>query len=218
MTRIGVIHATVNAVEPMNQAFLRLEPEVNVINFVNEDLLFQANNKNRIDEAAMREFAKLLFEAVESGVDGIVVACSIFCPYVPFFKNFVEIPMIAVDSPMIEAAVSEAKKVGIIATTAPSGPSTQKQIETLAEKKGQDIKTQVEIVTEGMDELKKGNIKNHDQIVAKVGEKLVNQGCDAIVLSQITMASAAQEMEKLDANVLTSPEEAVKKIINQLKT
>jgi len=217
MTRVGIIHATVNAVEPLNQVFARLEPEVDVINFLNENLLYQANKKNKIDEAGMRAFAKVLFEAVESGVDGIIVACSIFCPYVPFFKNFVEVPMIAVDFPMIETAVNKGEKIGVIATTAPSGPSTQKQIESLAAKKEKKIETQVEIVTEAMVELKKGNTENHDKIVAAAGKRLEAQGCDVIVLSQITMASAVKEMDKLEAKVLTSPEEAVIKIMDKLK-
>lgn len=34
MTKIGMIHATMNAVQPMMEAFAALEPDVVVLNFV----------------------------------------------------------------------------------------------------------------------------------------------------------------------------------------
>lgn len=116
--------------------------------------MFRANQKGRTDGKGLRELAKLVFQAVESEVDGIIVACSVYCPFVPLMKNFIEIPIIAVDQSMIVKAVIEGNKIGIIATTAPSAPAAQKQIEKIAEKMGKKVSTEIEIVTEGMKELK----------------------------------------------------------------
>ena len=211
--KVGIIHATMNAVQPMVQAFSELEPQVSVLNFVNEGLLSRANQVGKVDEKGLREFAKLVFQAVDAGVDGIIVACSVYCPFVPIIKNFVEIPMIAVDRSMILQAVECGNKIGIIATTAPSAPSAKRQIEKMANDKGKKISTEIEIVTEGMAELKKGNIEKHNQIVRMAAERLIQKNCDVIVLSQITMACAAGDMKDLNAKILTSPSEGVKSIM-----
>ncbi len=214
--KIGVIHATMNAVEPLMAVFKKNAPETTVLNFLNENLLFRANAVGGADYKGLRAFTKLVFEAVDAEVDGIIVACSVFCPFVPLMRNFTDIPMIAIDNPMLERAVNEGKKIGILATTAPSAPSAKRQLEKMAAEENKTLEFDMEIITDAMVALKAGDVEKHNEIIAEAGKRLVERGCDTLVLSQITMACAAEKMKNFGVNVLSSPEEGYKKIVEMV--
>jgi aspartate/glutamate racemase len=64
--------------------------------------------------------------------------------------------------------------------------------------------------------LSAGNVKEHNALVAKAGERLVQKGCDTILLCQISMACAAAEMRSLNVPVLNSIDTGVKYIVQSL--
>src|SRR5690625_4015132 len=88
--RIGVIHATNNAVEPLNKAFKDLVSKVEVINFVDEYIQEYANKINGIDAKIYRDFLTLASQAEEAEVDIIVVACTVLTPIVDAVTPFVD--------------------------------------------------------------------------------------------------------------------------------
>lgn len=217
MLKIGVIHATCSAVEPLNQAAKKFRDDIVVLNFVNENLLFRANQVGGADEVGLRSFAKTFFEAADAGVDGIIVACSVYTPFVELMKKFVSIPVIGIDNPMLHTAVERGNKIGIIATTASSGPSAKNQLMKMAGECGKALEYEIGINTEGMTKLKAGNVEAHNRIIREEGKKLVEKGCDCIVLAQITMACAAEGMKDLGVPVLTSPQEGIKAIVSLIE-
>lgn len=217
MIKIGVIHATCSAVEPLNKAAAKYSEDVKLLNFVNENLLFRANQVGGADEKGLRSFTRLLFEAVDADVDGVIVACSVYTPFVEQMKRFVDIPIIGIDKPMLVSAVKSGTKIGIIATTAASGPSAQHQMEKIAQQFSKEINFEMEIDVEAMTELKSGNTDVHNRRIFEAGKRLVDKGCDCIVLAQITMASAAEYMQTLGVPVLTSPDEGIKNIVAMIK-
>jgi len=217
MLTVGVIHATIGAAQPLVDAFRDIAPEVKVLNFVNDDLLNRANRMNGADKVGLRNFTQNVFQAADAGVDGIIIGCTVYTPYVSLMQQFLDIPIIAVDSPMIQYAIANGKKIGIIATTASTGPATAKKLQAEAKIQGKEITMDCEIVTDGMIALKSGDIEKHNAIVKAAGERLVKKGCDVILLTQITMACALKEMQDLDAIVLSSPEEGAKEMLKRIK-
>lgn len=215
--RIGVIHATLNAVEPLVNALKQQDDSIEVCNFVNEDLLFHANQVNGVDEQGLRNFYRLFMQAAESSVDGIIVACSLFSTYAADAAKLTEKPVIAIDQPMVEAATHSGKKIGILATTASAGPAEERKIQEEAKKRGLAIDTTVIVKPEAFAALKAGNAKLHNEILYEAAKKLEVMGCEVIVLSQITMACASEEIRKTGIKVLTSPETGAEYMINKIK-
>ncbi|MFC4354279.1 aspartate/glutamate racemase family protein [Chryseomicrobium palamuruense] len=216
--RIGIIHATPNAVQPLNEAFSQLAPDFTIFNFVDEYLQYYANQINGIDETVYQEFVRLAVRAQQAQVDFIVVACTVLTPIVDVVKPFVNIPVIAVDRPMLEAAVSGYEKIGIVATNAPSGPATREQLIQLAKELNKEINVFVEIDVEAMKQLKLGNINEHNTLNALAAQKLKEKGAECIILAQVTQASAEETVKQFtNLKVLTSPKEAVKKILSNHK-
>ncbi|MDW0116205.1 AroM family protein [Sporosarcina thermotolerans] len=211
--KIGIIHATCNAVPPLNDAFKELAPDVTVLNFVDEHLQYYANQIKGIDDKIFRDFVNMATTAQEANVDAIIVACTVLTPVVDTVKPFIKVPILAVDGPMLEKAVKDYKKIGVVATNAPSGPATKAQLEKIAKEFGKEIEVETEINTEAMTKLKAGNVEEHNRLNALAAEQLKNRGCEVIVLAQITQASAKEQTEKIGLPVLTSPNEAVKTIL-----
>ncbi len=212
--KVGIIHATCNAVPPLNDAFKEIAPDVIVLNFVDEHLQYYANQIKGIDDKIHRDFVNMAITAQEAEVDAIIVACTVLTPIVDVVKPFVTVPVIAVDFPMLTTAVENYKKIGVVATNAPSGPATKAQLENIAKELGKDIEIDVEIDTQAMTELKAGNAEEHNRLNSLAAKELKKRGCEVIILAQITQASAEKEAKKLGLPVLTSPKEAVKAVVH----
>ncbi len=211
--KIGIIHATSNAVPPLNDAFKSLAPNVTIFNFVDEYLQYYANQIKGIDDKVHRDFVNMAITAQEAKVDAIIVACTVLTPIVDIVKPFITVPIIAVDQPMLESAVNNYRKIGVVATNAPSGPATKAQLEKIAGKFGKEIEVDTEIDIQAMTELKAGNEEEHNRLNALAAEKLKQRGCEVIILAQITQASAESKTKELGLPVLTSPKEAVKEVL-----
>lgn len=211
--RIGVIHATLNAVEPLTEAIYRREPSAQVLNFVNEELLYHANQVNGVDDWGVRNFTRLMMMAAESSVDGIIIACSLYSGYAGLAKTLTAKPVIAIDQPMIEEAVKNGNHIGILATTASAGPTEEAKILAEAKRTQKKIKTSTVVSTEAMKALKAGDKERHNRLLYECGRQLKEMGCDTLVLSQITMACAAKEMDDLGLYILTSPESGARNLI-----
>lgn len=215
--RIGFIHATSNAIAPIMETAKNFCPEVTVVNFVDEYLLEHANQVGGIDPAGLRQFTKLLFSAAQANLDGIVVACTVYSPMATYFQPFLEVPIVGIDRAMIEQAVDSGEKIGIIGTTAPSVPAVQKQMLEYATSIGKVPVMETHTVVEAMSRLRAGDPQAHDQLIRKAALELVQEGCTTIVLSQITMAQARQQIQIPGITILTSPETGLARILERIK-
>lgn len=215
--RIGVIHATCSAVPPLNAAFNRLAPDATVLNFVDENIQFHANQIQGIDDKIYQDFVHIVIKAQEAGVDAIVVACTVLTPIVDVVKPFTKVPILAVDRPMLEKAVNNYTKIGVVATNAPSGPATKIQLEGIAKKISKTIEVDTEIDTKAMIALKTGNEAEHHRLNQAAAIELKKRGCETVILAQITQAAAEQEVALVGIPVLTSPNEAVKAVLKEIE-
>ena len=209
---IAAIHATYKAVEPMMKAFRTLAPQYEIVNYVNEELLAAVNRSHGPGKKELRMFSRLIFEAMESEADAILVCCSVFCAYVPLMRNFSDVPIVAVNEPMLRRAAGIGGRIGVISTTEASAPKTQEQIEEILKEMGKKAVFSHEIAAEAMTALRRGDEKEHNRMIARQAEELRKQGCDCVVLSQITIAQAKDEIPKEGCPILTSPEECVREI------
>lgn len=204
--RIGVIHATVNAIEPLTRAFREADPSITICNFVNEELLYHANQHHGVDAWGIRNFLRLAMQAAESSVDGIVIACSLYSGLAEKVQVLTNKPVIAIDQPMIDQAVLDGSHIGIMATTASAGPETERKVLAAAMHAGKEIKTSVAVNTAAMEALKAGDENKSFELLREMAQALKQQGCDTLLLSQITMAGAANLLNDCGMRVFASPQ------------
>lgn len=208
--KIGVIHATSVAVNPLMKYFEKLYPDIEILNFVDEALLKYADQNGNVSPKGLRRFENMVSMAVEAEVDGILIACSVYCQFESVFKKFVEIPLSAIDGPMIHGALEKGGKIGILATTPAALPVTEKQIRMSG---GEEMEVTGAVVSGAMEKLKKGDVSAHDKLIIEKIEELLKE-CGCVVLCQLSMARVKESLKPDIADkVFTSPETGIENLV-----
>ena len=217
--KVGLIHATLNSVNPILEAFATNFPEIETFNFMDEGLLKALDKEGEITPALVERFASLLGRAVETEVDGILLSCSAYSPTITEMrKRFPQLPIENVDDAMIEQAVKLGSKIGVVATVATAGPTTEKAVLEKAAALGKEVEVLVEVNTEAFTALSKKDYETHDSYIASSVNKLLNNKVDVIILAQLSMARAKTALKDVEIPILTSPEISSNKIVSELES
>lgn len=215
--RIGLIHATMNSVQPILDAFSIHAPHVTLLNFMDESLIFELNETGIISKKMIRRLMDLVEKAEACDVDGILFTCSSFTPCVPQISELFDIPMLSADYSMLEKAVDMGERIGVIATVEAAGPTTTKLLKGIAKERGKMVHIQTEVIPEAFQVLQNGNRAKHDQLIQKTIVDL-SDDCDVIVLAQFSMVRALETLEVNPKPVLTGPEISVKSIVAKISS
>lgn len=210
---IGLIHTTMNSIAPINDAFHAIDPDVQLMNFVNEGVMPELRSKGATSRIK-REILQLAWDAEEAGADGILMNCSLMSPCASDLAKCVDVPLIGADIAMLEYVTEHAQRVGVISTVAKAGPTTKRLLEELAASKGKAMDISVTVVSEAFEALNHGDVKKHNELVQQAA--LVYDGkVDMIVFSQMSMVRAlTPEFEtKHQTEIVTSPSISAKAIL-----
>ncbi|MGO4889997.1 aspartate/glutamate racemase family protein [Anaerobacillus sp. MEB173] len=213
--RIGLVHATMNSVQPILKAFNTFAPEVNLLNFMDEGLLAELNETGIITPDMIRRLVYLAGQAEKSKVDAILFTCSSFSPYIPKVSELFNIPVLSSDQSMLELAVENATRIGVIATVEAAGPTTTKLLQEYAEKSNKTVSIQTVVISEAFEAIQNGNIHKHDELIKNEIAKLSVDN-EVILLAQFSMARVLDALESRSIPILTSPETSVKTIVELL--
>ncbi|WP_042196364.1 aspartate/glutamate racemase family protein [Paenibacillus camerounensis] len=206
--RIGLIHATLNSLSPMSEAVRRYAPDLATLNFLDEGLITDLNACGKVTRTMLRRFIHLLEKADEAAVEGVLLSCSSFTPYVSLFRELFNFPIISVDYSMLEQAVERGSHIGVIATVATATPTTVQILRDIAVQKGKDIHLETSTLPDAFEALQAGDIERHNSLIQE-HIKLLSKTCEVIVLAQISMARALDHYDITDKQVLTSPESSI---------
>jgi Asp/Glu/hydantoin racemase len=211
---IGLVHATLAAVQPMVAAFRRFAPDVKLLHFLDEGLLPMAE-RDGLTPAAVEEVERLIRRAIASGADGVLLTCSAYSPAVGAVQARIPAPVVSVDEAMLRGALECGRTLGVVATVSAAGPTTAKLLQTYAAENGRTIEVNVRVVPDAFAALKNDDGARHDALVREQIAALM-PACDAVVLAQISMARAIDGMPPFAKPVLTSPETSIRAILSRL--
>jgi len=207
--RIGLIHATMNSVKPILEAFSKLDDDVELINFMDEGLVYELNETNKITNRMLIRLTELAGKAVESRVDAILFTCSSFSPYVSKIAGLIPVPVLSSDESMLKNAIDSERKIIVISTIKKAGPTTQKMLEEYAAAFDKNIDVEIHVLEEAFHALQSGNEEKHDRLIQdKINEQSTQ---DIIVLAQYSMARATEDID--DDRVLTAPNAGAQAIV-----
>lgn len=205
MTRIALIHALAHSVEPINDAMARDWPEAVRMNLLDDSLSADlARTGQGLDAAMHARFEALAAYAVGTGADGILFTCSAFGPCIERVASLhPQIPVLKPNEAMVEEAVATGKRIGLIASFAPTLQSMPPEFPA-------GTPLQRALAEGAMAALNAGNGELHDSLVAAQAQRLQEQGCEVIALAQFSMARARRRCEATTGlRVLTTVDSAV---------
>ncbi len=211
--RIALIHALAHSVAPINEALARDWPEATRMNLLDDSLSSDlAASGHGLDTAMHDLFMRLGQYAVDCGCNAILFTCSAFGPCIEAVARMhTPMPVLKPNEAMIDDAVASGKKVGLIASFAPTLVSMPPEFPA-------SVELECQMAEGAMDALNAGDGARHDELVAQAAELLKSQGCGVIALAQFSMARAKPLVEqRTGLPVLTTVDSAVAALRARIK-
>jgi Asp/Glu/Hydantoin racemase len=211
--RIALVHATPLAMAPIADAFSRLWPEARTTNLLDDSLSADLRDSGHLDAHMMGRFATLGRYAVDCGSDAILFTCSAFGPAIDAVKRqHAPLQVLKPNEAMFQEALNRGRKIGMVATFAPSIASMAVEFAELAAPDGNDQPLRSVCAEGAMEALAAGDSETHDRLIAEAAAKLTD--CDVVMLAQFSMARAHSAVTEAVGSmpVLTSPDSAIRRL------
>ncbi len=205
MIKVFAVHTALAMVEPVTQLFKEHLPEVKLNHIVDDSLIQEVIANNTVTPAVAKRLVNCYHTAVDAGADIIFNTCSSIGDIAQMARNMVKIPILKIDDPMAQDAVSKASRIGVLATLPTTLAPTVRLLQNMATQQGKKIEV-VEGLAEGaFQAMMSGDRDTHDQLILKASEQ-VSSKVDLIVLAQGSMGRMQAQLEELTGKtVLSSP-------------
>jgi Asp/Glu/hydantoin racemase len=164
--RIALIHAVVPAMAPVAEAFRRQWPQALLSNILDDSLSRDREREGSLTPAMTGRIRALADYAAGSGAAGILFTCSAFGPAIEAAAADLPIPVLKPNEAMFAAALSAGRRIGMLATFAPSVASMEEEFVRMAEAAGVPAVIETCCVPGAMAALKAGDEAGHDRLLA----------------------------------------------------
>jgi Asp/Glu/hydantoin racemase len=210
-TRIALIHAVTVAIAPTEAAFRELWPEAECANILDDSLSIDRERDGALTPAMTGRILALAAYARSTGAAGILFTCSAFGEAIETAAAGAPIPVLKPNEAMFEAALAAGRRLGMLATFAPSVPSMEEEFRQAAAARRAPATIETYCVPGAMAALRAGDAAGHNRLVAEAAPRFGD--CDAVLLAHFsTSRAAAAASAALGRPVLTSPGSAVAKL------
>jgi Asp/Glu/hydantoin racemase len=194
--KVAVLHTStvfVNDDPILRDLFAEILPEVELLEFVDTDLLATVTREGCIAPAAVRRIMHLAQAAEHAGADVILSACSAIGPAIPTARRAVSIPIVPIDEPMARRAVQTAEEIGVLATLGMAlGPMVE-LLEQQASAARRPVCIHRLLVPDAFEALDAGRQDVHDALVVEAARELATVA-DVIVPAQVGLARLAPRL------------------------
>ena len=204
--KLALIHtATINATT-ITQLCKEAMPDIEVFNIVDESLLRNTIEAQKLTPTTYRRLATYLESAAAAGADAIMVTCSSIGPAVDAARPLLNIPVLRIDQAMADEAVRLGQRIGVIATLSTTLEPTAALVQASATAQGKPIEIVTHLCSGAFDAVISGDTATHDRLVI-AGLKALMDKVDVIVLAQATMARVVESLQPEEKRVplLSSP-------------
>lgn len=197
--------------QPIGEAFRQLWASARITHLLEDSLSADLAAEGRLTERMVERFVSLARYAHGCGADAILFTCSAFGAAIEAAATAVAIPVLKPNEAMLEEALAAGTRIGLLATFEPSIPALRAELEHMAQTRKIALEITARAVPAALSALHAGCAADHDRLIADAAREIGE--CDALILGQFSMASAAQAIPmRPRRKVLTSPNSAVTRL------
>jgi aspartate/glutamate racemase len=210
---LAIVHAALISSKSVQPFIDELIPEVTVVHHV-DDTIQNTNfacEPGTIPKQNYFKFAAYAHYLEEAGVDLILLACSTFNRAVELARPMIDVPMLQIDRPMMDLAVQQGPRLGLLATVPTTVPASERLLKLAASDVGKTISVKTVLCSEAFEEIKNGNVDKHNAMLIEAIDRL-SDDVDAIVLAQVSMSALEPELNHTKVPVFNSGRTAFNKI------
>ena len=214
---LGLIHTSATLVPIFQQLCSEHLPGINVFNIVDDSLIKDVIAKGKLTPNTARRVVDHVASAEAAGADHILVTCSSIGRAVEAAAGLVSVPVLRVDQPMADLAVSTGRRIGVVATLPTTLEPTSDLVRRRAQAAGKEIELTSRLCEGAFDALMGGNPGLHDQMVANALRELSTE-VDVILLAQASMARVVDTLTEAEKTVpiIASPPQAIRHLASIL--
>ena len=206
MTRkIGFVHTGVAIADMFKPMIAERLPGISTFHIVDDSLIQDLLQEEQFTPSILKRLCNQIELAEEAGAEVIMVTCSSIAPGVDVARKMVKVPVMKVDEPMAEKAVSLSDTIGVMATAKTTMAPSVNLIKEKAAEANKQITIHQTLSSEAFDCFLKGDMQTHDEIVKGAAQKLKGK-VGVIVLAQASMGHLAEDLQEITGvPVLKSP-------------
>jgi len=212
--KLAFIHTVTSLVDLFNKLSKEiLPPEVEVFHIVDEMLLKIVLAQGGLSPFIFRRVAEHVVAAEMAGASVVQLTCSSISPCADASRPMVKIPILKVDEPMVDQAISLGERIGVAATAPTTLKPTTELVYTRAERIGKQVKVDSVLCEGAYTALFAGDMATHDRIVRDTLKSLFDRN-QVVILAQASMARVLDTIpaEERPVPVLTSPRLAMERV------
>ena len=191
---VGLVHTTRLVIEPVHEALTGQCPELAFSHVLDEGILRSLAKRGAISEEISQWLTNMVLSTEAIGADLTVVSCSSLSPCVNEVRQRVKIPVLKIDEPMMEHAISAADRIGLVMTN----PTTEKPSTLLfhevAGRLDRDVTLLPRLCPDAFAKLNQGDLAGHDSEVCETVDALLKE-VDVVILAQISIARVREHLD-----------------------
>jgi len=210
---LAILHAavfTAQTVQPYIDEFI---PEVQVVH-LGDDTIQRDNLAapvGTIPKVNFFKFTTYCHFMEEAGADLILLGCSTFNRAAELARPMINVPIMNIDRPMMDLAVQQGSRVGLIGTLPSTMPSSERLLREAARDAGKDVTVETALLSEAFKALRAGNTALHNEMLKEAIDDM-SRRVDAIVLAQVSMSAIEKELGETRVPVYNSGRTAFAKV------
>jgi len=217
--KLGIIHAALITTRAVQKYIDEIIPEVEVVHWV-DDTIQNTNFACEPGIVPRKNYAKFVTGALsqqEYGVDLILLACSTFNRAAEHARPMIDVPLLQIDRPMMDLAVQDGRRVGLLATVPTTVPASERLLRLAAAEAGREVEVHTRLCSEAFRVLKAGDPDKHNEMLLEEIGKLSDH-VDAIVMAQVSMTALEPRLTSTRVPVYNSGRTAFNRIRTYLES
>ena len=216
MATLAFIHTVPSLIATFKPLAEQELPDWDSFNIADESLLKTTIRQGSLSQKTIQRLSQYVFSAADAGADAIVVTCSTLGEAVDAIRPLSSVPLFRIDRGMAVAAVTRARRIGVLATLPTTLGPTGRLISQTAATAGRDCSLVEKLCDGAFARLADGDRSGHDAMVRE-GYRTLSATVEIVVLAQASMA-AALTPEDMEAGVpvLTSPALGMSRIASEI--
>jgi len=201
--RVTMIHAIAESIPPVRLAFAEEFPEAEVVNVLDEGLLFDFDDE--ITPLLRRRMSNLIGYCQDNQADAIGLACSVYAPVVDSAKYLFDVPLVSSYGPVMADAVAAGPRVGLIASVGAALRDSEFYLKLAAEEAGRPVELVLCLAEDLIDVMRAEGQSGLERRLEEEVMKLAPD-VDVVLLGQFSFAAALEHLQKISpVPVLSAP-------------
>ena len=191
---VGLVHTTRLVIDPVHEAITGSVQDITVNHVLDEGILRSLSSQGRITPEIVDWLTRMVTSAESGGADLAVVSCSSLSPCVNEVRNRVGIPVLKVDEPMMEFAIQNGDRIGLIMTNPTTQEPSQILFREVSERLAKEVVLVPKLCPDAFVKLNSGDTNGHDAEVVQGIEELLRE-TDLVMLAQISIARVKRSLD-----------------------